>query len=383
MVDINKNLVFVGKVNLDIYGVNSSIDKLEDTKDFATDGMGAALGGASMNVARAVKKLAGVYGDIQTAKIVTRMGQEPDKASFANHDEYILKKYVRAMTREKLDYEGINCTDVTVGQAGPGIATSIVSGYNGGRHILKQQPLFEVFNAANDGMISSVHAHVQNEVCNAGYVFIDPARPALPNIAADVCHDQGVSAVVDYGFKQWPSDAGKAARLSNILQKADILIVPGDAFVPGMKEGVKDPDALFEMLTGDGYSAKTVIMSDGMDPVRLSHNGKVTQIPVIPAERVINVNGAGDTRDGALMFYLSRHDDVEVAVEKATVLASIRIQYPDHEWETHIYDHVKDNPLFANDLPEMEKRMEMDEKQVTYLKPNAANDDDYDIISNG
>ena len=94
-------------------------------------------------------------------------------------------------------------------------------------------------------------------------------------------------------------------------------------------------------------------MSDGTNPVRLSHNGRVSEIPVEPVAETINISGAGDTRDGALMFFLSRGDDMETAVTKATVMASIRIQYPCNEWEDHILEHVQDNPLFEDDLDEL------------------------------
>ncbi len=349
----NRNLVLVGKINLDIYAGAHEVSGLKDTKDFATAGMGVSLGGASANVARSINTLSRAYDDHGSTNIVTRIGEPPEQQGYKSFGEHLLATHASEMTFRLLQREGVQYTDVAAGQDGPGIAKSIVSGFRGGRHIYKQSPLTGAFQASSDGLVSSVKPIVRKEVRGASYVFIDPARPPLASIAADVCEEECVPSIVDHGLKNWPEDEQKAALLDNILKKADIIIVPADAVVPGMEDGVKDPDKLFELLHGKDYKARTIIMSDGTDPVRLSHNGQVTEIPVTPAANPINVSGAGDTRDGALMFYLSRGEQMETAVAKATEMATIRIQYPDNEWESHIYEHVAENPLFADDLDEL------------------------------
>ncbi|PCI57103.1 MAG: hypothetical protein COB36_02195 [Alphaproteobacteria bacterium] len=369
----NRNLVLVGKINLDIYAGSGDVTSLDDTKDFASGGMGVSLGGASANVARAINTLSRVYDDAGSTKIITRIGESSEHAGYKDFGEHLLSQHVSDMTFRLLQHEGVNYADVAAGKAGPGIAKSIVSNFKGGRHIYKQQPLAEQFNASNDGLVTSVKPIVEAETAGASYVFVDPARPHLSNIAANVCEEKGIPSIVDHGLKAWPKDAGKAALLENILKKADILIVPGDAFVPGMEEGKKDSDKLFELLQGKEYKARTIIMSDGIDPVRLSHNGKVSEIPVTPAENPINVSGAGDTRDGALMFFLSRGEEMETAVAKATEMATIRIQYYGNEWEDHIFKHVMDNPLFDDDLAELATSHS---KPKQSLLPDAANDPD-------
>ncbi len=308
MSGFNKNLLFVGKVNLDIGAVGLDVDELKDTKDFATGGIRASIGGASANAARAVNKLSKLYADDHITKILTRMGQEANRESFRDYGEFVLTQHVREMSRELLAHEGINVTDVSVGQPGPGVAKSVVSTFQGGRHVFKDMPLSEQFNSANEGMVSNVSARVHSELCSSSYVFLDPARPALADIATKVAEDTNAVLITDYGFKSIDSDPDKAARISNILKSADVIIVPGDAFVEGMEPGKKDPDALFEKLQGKEYKARTIIMSDGLDPVRVAHEGQVHEIPVIPADTLVNVNGAGDSRDGALMFYLARGD---------------------------------------------------------------------------
>ncbi|MGN7438629.1 MAG: carbohydrate kinase family protein [Alcanivorax sp.] len=375
----NRNLALVGKVNLDIYGASGQVTSLGDTKDFADGGIGVSLGGASANVARSINTLSRVYGDEGSTKIVTRIGEPPEQQGYNNFGEHLLAQHAAEMTFRLLQHEGVNYTDVAAGKEGPGIAKSVVSNFRGGRHIFKQMPLQAQFAAANDGMVSSVHPVMTAELSGASYVFVDPARPALAKVATDVCEENRVPSIVDHGLKSWPKDELKASLLEDVLKNADILIVPADAFVPGMRDGEKNPDKLFETLSGKEYKARTIIMSDGTDPVRLSHHGKVSEIPVTPAENPINVSGAGDTRDGALMFFLSRGDEMETAVAKATEMATIRIQYPGNDWEHHIYDHVKDNPLFADDMDELDAMHDKTQPGLFDDLPNAANDRDDDL----
>jgi len=372
----NRNLVFVGKINLDLYASSAEVKELVDTKDFADGGMGVSLGGASANVARAATTLSRVYGDFGSSKIVTRAGEPPEEQGYKTFGEHLLDQHVAAMTRELLAHESINVFDVAAGQMGPGIAKSMVSNFSGGRHIFKQMPVTvsEQFKAANDGFISHVNPVMAGQLAGAGLVFIDPARPHLSAIASDVCEQNGVTSIVDHGLKSWPTEPEHAGMLHDMLTKADILIVPGDAVVPGMEDGVKNSDKLFDLLQQKEYRARTIIMSDGTDPVRVAHNGRVSEIPVTPVENAINVSGAGDTRDGALMFFLSRGEDMETAVHKATEMASIRIQYPNNDWEHHVLEHVEGNPLFKDDVAEIRAAQSPDEPGL-FDDIWAANDD--------
>ncbi len=373
----NRNLSFVGKINLDLYASSAQVKELVDTKDFADGGMGVALGGASANVARAATTLSRVYGDFGSTSILTRAGNPPEQQGYKTFGEHLLDQHVAMMTRELLARESINVFDVAAGQAGPGIAKSMVSNFSGGRHIFKQMPVMmsDHFKAANDGFISDVNQVVAKQLAGSGLVFIDPARPHLSSIASDVCEQEGLTSIVDHGLKAWPKDPEHAEMLRGMLTKADILIVPGDAVVPGMEDGVKDPDKLFELLQQKEYRARTIIMSDGTDPVRVAHNGQVSEVPVTPVENAINVSGAGDTRDGALMFFLSRGEDMETAVHKATEMASIRIQYPNNDWEHHVLEHIEGNPLFQDDVEEIRAYQRQNEPGL-FDDISAANDDE-------
>ncbi len=66
------------------------------------------------------------------------------------------------------------------------------------------------------------------------------------------------------------------------------------------------------------------------------------------------------------------------AVGKASAIATIRMQYPEHEWQNHVFEHVKDNPLFENDLRDLQ--IAADQKVVKApFGENARNDNDADL----
>ena len=330
-----RQLLFVGKINVDVTANVPYVTALEDAKYSATGGTSVSLGGAPANAVRAVKVLEDAFEDPCPTKIVTCIGQRPRREAYRdNYGEFLAAKHAYEMALELLVDEGINYTDVTAGQEGIGMPLNLVGNYRGGRTILKQtpRPLSEGFAASVDGIVSAARQIMSVEMVGSSYVFVDPTRSVLGAFAAEACVEAGVPLVVDYGEKTWPEDPQKAYRVGAILKNADILIVPSDAVVEGMEDNVKDPDRLFEILSGDQYKANTIIMSDGTQPVQLYHDGRHIEIEVVPHDGPIYANSVGDTRDAALMFFLSRGDEMEMAVRKATSIASLKVQYPNSDW---------------------------------------------------
>ncbi|MFP4386941.1 MAG: PfkB family carbohydrate kinase [Alphaproteobacteria bacterium] len=341
-----KKVVFVGKLNLDIGASSSDISGLGDTKDFATGGMGVSLGGASFNVFRSFRALSDLYGEKYDAVLVTDIGLPPESGEFEGPDQYMFAHFAHNMALDLLKESGLECVDLSEGRRGAGVAVSLISAWFGGRHIFKQEePLASKFNDVSGYVPPELRAAIHG----ADLVFLDPARPWTPATAAALCEEMGICMLTDYGMKEVYEGTQRTA-VERILGHADIIVVPGDAVVPGMQNGVKDPDRLFKMLCSNSYRAGTVIMSDGTQPVQLLDDGQVQQIDVVPVDNPINVSGIGDTRDGALMFFLVNGDDREVALRKAMEVAALRIQYPGEEWTEHFLDHVKNNPLFAKDI---------------------------------
>ena len=343
------SVALVGKLNQDTVGDAPNQGELRDAKYRAASPLRVELGGASANVSKAISVLAKIYGDDCSTKIITRVGEPPSVERFKdafgdiNFGEFLAAKNAYENAFELMRHQGITVVDVCArGEEGPGVAAAMVTNYGGhinggsGRAIITDpdvpeierchQSLSEGFNNAVHNLIGNIKPKIRNEVKGNGQIFIDPARPFLAYMAASVCMENNISYTVDYGIRKWPRDPQTAKWLSTVLKNADILIVPDDAVVEGMEDYVRNPDLLFEKLTGKriklnheghiaeayevegarAYKANTVIMSNGKKPVLVTHKDKPYSITVEPTERAINKKGVGDTRDGALLFFLAR-----------------------------------------------------------------------------
>lgn len=343
----DRAVVLVGKVNLDILASLPEVSELEDAKFTATGGTSYVAGGAVSNVARALGVLSRVFENPTNTELVTRLGQCPDRAQFKKLGEYLLAKNAPEALHALLKEDQIRLVDVAANSEGV-ILTNPVLGYKDGRCIAKQKSSFvDKFNAANQGAVSEAKPVIENAVSRAKYVFIDPSQPFLGALAVDAAKEKKVPVVLDYGRDSWPSDTVEAGYLDKILKGADVIIVPDDAIVEGMK--YKDRDDLFLRLQ-EQYEVPTIIMSNSTRPVRVLHRDEESEIPVQKVRGNVHALGVGDTRDAALLFFLLQGDDVRIAAQKATALATIKVQYPGNEWESHILEHIQDNPLFAKDI---------------------------------
>ncbi len=372
-------VALVGKLNQDISGDIPDYSRLDDTKYRACSPIRCELGGASANVSRAISLLSEIYGESSSSKIITRIGSEPKQCHYDRFEEYLAAKNAYHNVFELLRYYGTSYVDVSMREEGTGVAGALVVNYGGnvagvsGRTIVTDPDADEIqpelgglktngnsedlkvsFNNAVHNLTSRVKPILEKELAGNDCIFVDPARPYLASVAAMVCREKKLPYVVDYGAKVWPKDSMKSELLSKVLRDADILIVPDDAVVKGMEDNVRNPDLLFEKLTNDEYRARTVIMSNSSKDVRVHHNGDEYSFAVEEPKRTINIKGVGDTRDGAFIFFLVRGDDVLTAIEKATAVATIRIQYSGDDWTKYFVKEVMGNErflrLFDNDL---------------------------------
>jgi len=406
----------VGKANNDWVANIPNQPSIRDGKYRSENLISAALGGASANVLRAISTLGSVYGDHCSTKMLTRVGQAPQEGHYTKFGQYLAAKNAYDNVRAFLTRYRVTTVDVSAEGEGSGVAASLVTNFGAripgkaGRAITtdpdkleikkdyntqisidqdacelgvdkKQVLLADLSNAfclAAHDLIESVKNKIDSNISDKDRVFIDTARPLLAYIAASVCVENNIPYVVDHGAKAWPKDKDTAELLSAVLKNADVLIVPDDAVVEGMKDNFRDSELLFERLTGKhiekdrngkiinvtdsqggrAYNAHTVIMSNSTTPVCLYHDGEVSNSFVEKAEEAINAVGVGDTRDGALLFFLAKGEEMAMAVEKASAVATIRIQYPDNDWKDHFYEEILRNErfkkLFRDDLEELE-----------------------------
>ncbi len=381
------SVALVGKLNQDTVGDAPDQPRLADAKHRAASPIRIEIGGASANISRAIGILAEIYGDDCSTKIITRVGKAPRIEQFEDDfgdtkfGEFLAAKNAYDNAFEILRYYGVSFVDVSAREEGPGVAASMVANYGGhiqgksGRAIVTdpdvpeselcqneadvyvRQGLSEGFNNVVHNLMQHVKPMVRNELKDSAHIFIDPSRVFDAYVGASVCIEHDISYIVDYGKTKWPKNPRTVEMLSAVLKHAAVLIVPDDAVVEGMEDYVRNPQLLYDKIRGKDYAARTIIMSNGTESVLVTHDNKEYDITVEPARQAINKNGVGDTRDGALIFFLARGDDMLTAADKATAVATIRVQYPGTEWKDHFIEEVMANPrfkwLFEGDLPEL------------------------------
>ncbi|KAJ4747004.1 Adenosine kinase-like protein [Rhynchospora pubera] len=73
---------------------------------------------------------------------------------------------------------------------------------------------------------------------------------------------------------------------------------------------------------------KTAVITQGADPVIVAHDGKVTKYPVIllPQEKIVDTNGAGDAFVGGFLSQLVQEKSMEECVRAGCYAANVIIQ---------------------------------------------------------
>lgn len=339
-----KRILFSGKITGDIVSDMTHIEALGDSK-YDAKSLTFSLGGASANVARAIQSLATVFGgDIHT-KIMTSQGKLAGAESFEKFSNYLFVSAGQDVIYRLLKHNGIDYMDLCEDIRGTGFPINIVIESKNGRSIMRQSNE-DVAKQARRDRVNVAQGVIEAEVDTSDLVFIDPTKPFLGESVIQACLKRNTTTIIDYGLQGPLKDEVDAQRLDFILRNADVLIVPGDAWIEGMVEGEVDPQKLFEVLVSDEYRAHTVILSDGAKPVRVSVSGEEHTVEVAPIEGPKYKNGAGDTRDGAFLYFLSQGDDILTAAKKATFMASVKIRYPGNTWLEHITEHAAESDLF-------------------------------------
>lgn len=173
-----------------------------------------------------------------------------------------------------------------------------------------------------EGFIPNIGEAIDREARDGSIAFIDLKTPIVALKTAQAAQKYNFLAVMDYGDrKEWPNDPKKANIYDQMLRSVDCVIVPGDAVVKGMEAHAKNPEQLFYQLQHE-YNVPNIIMSDGINPVQIWHNNKRYKIDIEPYDGQLYSSCVGDTRDAALVYFLSLGDNFLTAVEKATAVAS-------------------------------------------------------------
>ncbi|MGQ0527997.1 MAG: hypothetical protein ACT4OY_08235 [Alphaproteobacteria bacterium] len=112
------------------------------------------------------------------------------------------------------------------------------------------------------------------------------------------------------------------------------------------------------------FGKSYVAVSNGSKPVEVCINGQffklsVENIPYFPEydengtpkKKLLDNLGAGDVRDAAMGFFISRGEDFGTALGKASRIASFSTQYPGRTWIAHLDEFLRADPVLKRDFP--------------------------------
>lgn len=293
------------------------------------------LGGAGGNVVEALRLLDNAFGVNTHVDLLTRVGRPitGDIGSKIAHD----------IVTSRLNQLEIDHIETARGECA--IAFNDVVEHPEGRAVFTDE-------IKNPGELAhGIQDTIKSVVAGTQFLFVDPRKFRTGPIAAlEAAKHDNVIMMADYGDSEWPENHELAAAYDTILRHADIIAVPTDAVVKGMKPGVKNPDELFVRLRDD-FGAKNIVMSNQTDPVKVWSYESEFEIPVQPAR--VNppyINAAGDTRDAGILWALSRGFAMNTAIEFGTAVASVKANYPGLAWGNHVYDDLSKHPVISQSM---------------------------------
>lgn len=281
-----------------------------------------SLGGAAPNFLQGIRECERVIHDTGETGVDDEYSRiryvAPYNPNRAKRSQEALKAMVidQLLEDERIDMTNIARSEVNAGFYG-------VSNYQDARRcrrdpLIKKNPPIE--------FVHNAQQIVEDAIDGADIILIDPSEPIeLALMAAQEAERQGVRSIVDWGRSEWPEDSAEADMCHEILQRADILIVPHEAALPEMTS--TGANAVYEALKT--YPAHTKLMSGDGDDVRVVTGKDEARIPVnrVVDENVrLTHNAIGDKRNAALAMAIARGYDDLSAAKIATHYASLRIQ---------------------------------------------------------
>lgn len=319
------NILVVGAVVIDHTFSMKANQAFSIDGKFEPEHVAFRLGGGAGNCVQALKEIDNAYGTVSNVHLVTRIGQPPE----AN----LSARIAQELTLDILSRQGVPPTDVTTG---PNIIpiNSVIE-HPDGRVIVKG-PIGD-----HATMAPGIENTIKGQVYGADIVFIDPRKPKMALIAARAANDLGKPLMIDWGEKAWPEDKETAEVYTELLTRADIVMIPSDAVVAGMPANVENPDELFQRMRLQ-YSAKNILMSNGGKKVRTFIEEQENTIDIKQLEGAKYMLAAGDTRNAGVLRALANGCDMLTAFAIGTHIASVKIKYPGLTWSKHLAHELPD-----------------------------------------
>lgn len=329
-----KSIVITGGLSVDaVYMLKGSAPGSFKGK-FEADNFYYTLGGGAANCATKLSQLSKAFNSHASITLVTRIGSPP----FGD----VAAQNAHRIANQLIQQSELQIIDVVHGQNI--IPTNTVIEHSSDRFIVKQHV------GHTEEFKPGIGHTIMTQVHGADYVFIDPRKPFIASTAMIAAKQTGKTTIMDWGEKSWPKDPNLGRIYDQLLHGTDILMVPADAMVKGMKNHEEDPDQLMRRLRED-YGQNNILMSDGGKDVQVLIDGKDHKIPVEPhAGEAMYALAAGDTRNAGVIQGLMAGHDLLTAFQRGTAIASVKIKYPGQEFLEYLECHLGSNPLFANDF---------------------------------
>ncbi len=334
------HVVIVGATNMDRVRLHPGLDSIEDGK-FRAEHSYSAVGGGGANVAIALKQLANTMNMPLHVTFFTKIGRE--------HQDYNLRHEVYS----GLEAVGIDTRDLAANQDFRLDDNTVIS-FAGGRFVSLSEKFGQAkMNAKGplDHMLPQqvkpydpgAEEQVIEAVKGADLVIVTHHFPEISEAAALAAKEAGVPVLMDYPV----TDYDKAWQYQKTLEACDYILAPAEARLPDMINGAyKNGEGIFSRLTAR-YPEAFIAVSDGTEPVMTHNHGRRGQIPVMKFP-VVDQLGTGDARTAAFALFTLKGNDPEIALKRASRIASFSVQEPGRAWIGHATDFMSGQHIFTD-----------------------------------
>lgn len=334
------HVVIVGATNMDRVRLHPDLDSIEDGKFHAQHSY-AAVGGGGANVVIALKQLASTMNMPLHVTFFTKIGREHQDYSL-RHEVYRGLESVGLDTRDLVANQDFRMDDNTVVSFAAGRFVSLAEEF-GKAKLSTKGPLDHMLPATVDPYDPGVEEQVLEAVKAADLVIVTHHYPEMSEAAALAAHEAGIPVLMDYPVTKYD----QAWKYQRTLEACDYILAPAEARLPDMVNGAyKNGEGIFSRLT-TRFPDAFIAVSDGAEPVMTYNQGRRSQIPVTKFP-VVDQLGTGDARTAAFSLFLVRGDEPELALERASLIASFSVQHPGRAWMGGVQNFMASRHIFTD-----------------------------------
>ncbi len=325
---------------MDRVRLHPNLDTLEDGK-FKAEHSYSAVGGGGANVAIALKELASVMNIPLHVTFFTKIGRERQDYSL-RHEVLGQLEATGIDTRDLVGNQDFRMDDNTVVSFSGGRFVSL-AGEFGKAKMATKGPLDHMLPQKVEPYDPGVEEQVLEAVRRADLVIVTHHYPEMSEAAAVEANNLGIPVLMDYPITKYDA----AWKYQKTLEACNYILAPAEARLPDMINGAyKNGEGIFSRLTAR-YPDAFIAVSDGTEPVMTWNQGRRGQIPVMKFP-VVDQLGTGDARTAAFALFTLKANDPEIALKRASRIASFSVQEPGRAWIGHAKDFMSGQHIFTD-----------------------------------